>query len=127
MGISSIYEIRYVKLKFVAVITHDTMMPANKNSALRGGMGEMLLRANCIRDRKCEICDFESECIVRRTMYSKMDIQPSFMSEGDSVGYVISCSDHREIIYQYFTKIYKSPQSLVFWGFSYFLNCHKKP
>lgn len=89
-------DIRYVKLHFVLRLLEDTMMPKNKNSALRGGMGEMLLRANCIRDRNCEKCDFESECIVRRTMYSKMEIQPGFMSDGDSVGYVIECNDHRE-------------------------------
>ena len=71
-------------------------MPLNKTSALRGGMGEMLLRACCIKDRKCESCEFESECIVRRIMYSKMEIRPSFMTSGDSVGYVIECEDYRE-------------------------------
>ena len=89
-------NIRYVRLKFVLSIEDDTVMPKNKNSALRGGMGEMLLRANCIRDRDCDSCDFEGECIVRRTMYSKMEIQPEFMTSGDSVGYVISCVDYRE-------------------------------
>lgn len=92
-------DIRYVRLKFIIAMVEDTSMPKNKSSALRGGMGEMLLRANCIRDRSCEVCDFESECIVRRTMYSKMELQPAFMSDGDSVGYVIDCPDHREYYY----------------------------
>ena len=56
----------------------------------------MLLRMHCIRDRKCETCDFESECLVRRTLYSRMDIQPAFMSKGDSVGYVIECENEKE-------------------------------
>lgn len=89
------YSIRYVKLHFTLRMLEDTELPLNKPSALRGGMGEMLLRANCIRDRDCENCDFESECIVRRTMYSKMEIEPKFMSAGDSVGYVIECEDYR--------------------------------
>lgn len=90
------YDIRYIKLHFTAEIMEDTVMPVNKVSALRGGMGEMLLRANCVRDRNCEACDFESECLVRRTMYSKMEIQPTFMTSGDSVGYVLECEDYRE-------------------------------
>ena len=90
------FDIRYVKLHFVLQIIEDTVMPRYKASAIRGGMGEMLLRANCIRDRDCDNCDFESECIVRRTMYSKMEIQPEFMSSGDSVGYVTECEDYRE-------------------------------
>ena len=89
------FSIRYVKLHFTLRMLEDTELPLNKPSALRGGMGEMLLRANCIRDRDCENCDFESECIVRRTMYSKMEIEPKFMSAGDSVGYVIECEDYR--------------------------------
>lgn len=56
----------------------------------------MLLRQHCIRDRQCESCDFEQECIVRRIMYSKMEIQPDFMSSGDSVGYVFECEDYHE-------------------------------
>lgn len=81
-----IFDIRYVKLHFTLRMVEDTVMPKYKASAIRGGLGEMLLRANCIRDRQCEKCDFETECIVRRTMYSKMEIQPRFMSSGDSVG-----------------------------------------
>lgn len=91
-----VFDIRYIKLHFTLRMTEDTVMPRYKASAIRGGMGEMLLRANCIRDRNCDSCDFESECIVRRVMYSKMEIQPEFMSSGDSVGYVTECEDYRE-------------------------------
>lgn len=90
------FNIRYVKLHFCIEYVEDCKVPTYKASALRGGMGEMLLRANCIRDRNCEQCDFETECIVRRTMYSKMEIQPAFMSQGDSVGYVIECEDYHD-------------------------------
>jgi len=91
-----VFDIRYVKLHFTLRITENTMLPKYKASAIRGGIGEMLLRSNCIRDRDCDHCDFESECIVQRTMYSKMEIQPEFMSSGDSVGYVTECEDYRE-------------------------------
>ncbi len=117
------FDIRYVKLHFTIEFIEDTKAPVYKASALRGGMGEMLLRANCVRDRDCDNCDFEPECIVRRTMYSKMEIQPSFMSSGDSVGYVIECEDYHE----YFAAGDKMNFNLILFGktivyFSQFLN-----
>ena len=55
-------QIRYVDLTFVLEIER------------KGLLGQMLLEQNCIRNRKCESCDFEKECLVRRTIYSKYDI-----------------------------------------------------
>ena len=51
-------QIRYIKLHFTIEFIEDTMLPKNKVSAIRGGVGEMLLRANCVRNRDCEVCDF---------------------------------------------------------------------
>ena len=93
-------QVRYVKLHFGLRITEDTRLPMNKVSAIRGGIGEMLLRANCIRDRQCGSCDFESECIVRRTLYSRFDEKPDFVTSGDSVGYVLECEDYGEDFYE---------------------------
>ena len=89
-------QIRYVKLHFKIQFEEATRLPVNKVSAIRGGIGEMLLRANCIRDRDCANCDFESECIVRRTMYSKFDVKPAFVTTGESVGYVLECENYKE-------------------------------
>ena len=86
--------IRYVKLHFVLEMLQDATLPLQKASMLRGGMGELLMRTCCISDRVCEHCGFEGECIVRRIMYSKMEIQPAFMSSGDSVGYVVECDNY---------------------------------
>ncbi len=95
---SKTFDIKYVKLHYTVEFFEDASLPVNKTSALRGGMGEMLLRSSCVKDRDCESCEFESECIVRRIMYSKMEIQPSFMTSGDSVGYVIECEDYRDSV-----------------------------
>lgn len=89
-------QIRYIKLHFCLRILEDTILPKNKVSAIRGGIGEMLLRMNCIRDRDCERCGFLSECIVRRIMYSQPEIRPEFMHKGDSMGYVIECENYEE-------------------------------
>ena len=71
-------------------------MPKNKVSALRGGMGEMLLQMNCIRDRNCEVCDFKLECMVQRTMYSRYEKNPVFLTSGESIGYVLECENYQE-------------------------------
>lgn len=88
--------IRYVKLHFTVVFLEDALLPRHKVSAIRGGIGEMLLRANCIRNRECETCDFTRECIVQRTLYSQFDRKPEFVTTGESVGYVLECEDYRE-------------------------------
>ena len=93
----TLWDIRYVKLHFQCRVTEDCLMSVNKASALRGGMGEILLSDHCIypADRQCAGCSFETECLVRRIMYSKYDIRPEFVTTGESIGYVISCEDYR--------------------------------
>lgn len=89
-------QIRYIKLHFFLEIMDDGNMPRNKASALRGGMGQSLLMTNCIRDRNCEACDFEEDCLVRRLMYPEMKIRPPFMKTRDSEGFVIECENYDE-------------------------------
>ena len=86
-------NIEYCKLHFSLKMLKESRLPMYKTSALRGGLGEILLRENCLRDRQCDGCTLKSECIVQRILYSKMLIQPDFMGKGDSVGYVINCED----------------------------------
>lgn len=100
LGLEKALEIRYVKLHFKIRFREDTILPMNKVSAIRGGIGEMLLRANCIRDRNCGTCDFEQECMVRRTMYSKFEKKPPFVTTGESVGYVLECENYEKTFYE---------------------------
>ena len=94
--LTPLFDTRYIKLHFTLLFPENCKVPKYKVSAIRGGMGEMLLRANCIRDRKCEACDFVSECIVQRTMYSKFEYKPEYVTTGESIGYVLECEDYRE-------------------------------
>ena len=89
-------QIRYIKLHFTLVILEDGKLPKSKTSALRGGMGHALLTTNCIRDEKCEACDFSKDCLVQRMMYPEMKIRPEFMKTKDSEGFVFECEDTRE-------------------------------
>lgn len=90
------FEIPYVKLNFYAEILEDTRMPVTKTAALRGGMGEMLLRQNCVSDRNCESCRFQKACVVRHTFYSYMEKKPAYVTGKESVGYLIECRDFAE-------------------------------
>ncbi len=95
LKLEKLLQVKYIKLHFTLEVIEDCVLPKYKSSALRGGMGEMLLRVNCISNRNCEICEYEPECIVRRIIYSKMRIKPYFMTSGDSVGYVINCENYK--------------------------------
>lgn len=89
------FDIPYIGLNFYAEILNDTRMPETKTAALRGGMGEMLLRQNCVADRKCETCGFRKACVVSHTFYSAMEKKPSYVTSPESVGYLIECTDTR--------------------------------
>ena len=93
------HNIRYSELRFKIRLTSDALLPRFKTSAIRGGLGNMLLDEYCIREefrKENDECDFVDECIVQRILYAKMDIAPNFMSSGNSVGYIVECDDTRE-------------------------------
>lgn len=83
------FQVRFVVLNFTLVFSEDAALPVEKESALRGGIGEMLLRQHCIRDRNCENCSFCSACIVQNFMYAKYQKKPDFVTTGESIGFVI--------------------------------------
>lgn len=93
-------QIRFIKLQFTISFLESAKLPKHKISALRGGMGEMLLSMNCVRDRNCEACDFEQECIVRRTLYSRLEKVPAFVTANSSIGYLLECENHKEFFNQ---------------------------
>ena len=64
-------NIRYTKLRFTLQMTEDTQICQHKVSALRGGIGEMLLQQYCLSDRNCENCGFREDCPVSRFFYRK--------------------------------------------------------
>lgn len=91
-------NIRYAKLRFVLRFLEPTVLPAYKVSMIRGGIGEMLLQQHCINARICNdkemVCEYAQECIVQRIMYASPEEQLDFMQRGNSVGYVIECSNY---------------------------------
>lgn len=93
--IQEFLKTRYTKSTFILKVIEDCVVPTQKASGFRGGIGEMLLRKHCINNRECDHCGFESECLVQRTMYSKFSKNPPSINAGESIGYVIECNDYR--------------------------------
>ena len=111
--ISRMLDIPYVKLHFKLIFEEEVFLPTNKVPGLRGGMGQMLLNSNCVEnpdvsfeERKCETCRFQSECIVQRIMYSPFVYKPPFVTQGESIGFVLDCQD--------FNRDYNAGDSLCF-------------
>lgn len=93
--IKDILNIRYIKLHFELKLLNDARLPVYKPFALRGGMGYMLMDRYCMADRNCENCTFQSECLMRRILYTGFNVQPYFIKDGGSCGYIIECEDYR--------------------------------
>ena len=86
------FQIRFSVLNFILLMQEDVVLPERKEVVLRGGIGDMLLRMYCIRDAKCEFCDFTDSCIMQNFMYAKYKKKPDFVTTGESMGYVISAA-----------------------------------
>lgn len=87
------FDIRYGKINLVFEFTEATKMPENKVSAIRGGMGEMLLEQYCLSDRSCNACKFKEDCTVPRIFYHPLKIKPEYVTNGESLGYIIECEN----------------------------------
>lgn len=96
MVTNSFKEIRFQKYTFTISILEDSELPANKTSMFRGGIGEMLLRKNCLSDRNCEKCGLKDSCIVPNIYYHRFRARPDFVRGKESEGYIIDCTDLRE-------------------------------
>lgn len=95
-------NIPYVKLHFIAQVLEDCFLPKNKTSALRGGVGQMMIRQNCIQpemnrtNEDCINCSCKEECLVQRFLYTPVSITPSFSAEKLSMGYLFECENYYE-------------------------------
>lgn len=84
------FQIRFSVLNFTLLMQEDVVLPERKEVVIRGGIGDMLLKQYCIRDAKCDTCDFTDSCIMQNFMYAKYKKKPDFVTTGESMGYVIS-------------------------------------
>lgn len=88
-------SIRFTKLKIRLQMPEDCQLPKHKVSAVRGGMGKVLLAQHCIQNGDCDGCGFQESCIVRNIMYAPFKIKPPFATQNESMGYVIDCASKK--------------------------------
>lgn len=95
-GRSKMYQARFTKLIFRLQLLQAGNLPKYKASAIRGGMGQMLLTQNCFwQQKQCEECMLQPSCIVQNVMYAKYKRKPDFVTE-ESMGFVLDCIDKKE-------------------------------
>lgn len=94
------FDIKYTELNFVIRFKKDCRLQINKSSALRGGIGNILILEYCIYDKKCKICPFKNECTVFRIFHPKIEIDVPFLdkSMSSAPGFAIELNDNRELI-----------------------------
>lgn len=86
----------FSKLYITVELEENCCIYENKTSAIRGGMGQMLLLQHCLNDSKhCENCELEEQCIPRGIMYAKYKKKPDFVTSGESMGYTLSCLNRK--------------------------------
>lgn len=91
------FDVRYSKIHLIFEFSENTKMPENKVSAIRGGMGEMMLKQYCLSDRNCNDCKFKEDCTVPRIFYHPLKIKPEYVTGGESLGYIIECENKQTI------------------------------
>lgn len=87
------FDIPYIKLRFYMEFLEDSVLPEEKVSALRGGMGNMSLGQYCVGNGNCDACMFVRTCPVSHTLYTYMEKSPGYVTGKQSVGYLIECND----------------------------------
>lgn len=89
----------FSKFIFTLQFTETGVVPRHKTSALRGGMGQMLLRMFCVcperLDGECQECLCRKRCIVQNIMYAPFRIKPEYVTEKESAGFTLFCGDER--------------------------------
>jgi hypothetical protein len=94
---NSYFDIDFLRLEIAIKIQEHTILPMHKESAIRGGMGRVLKKEYCKTNAECDGCPHRVSCVYANTLYSNFEIKPSFVTIGESAGFVLVCMNHEEI------------------------------
>lgn len=107
------FDIRYTKLNFTIKLIKDSILPISKSSAIRGGMGSILLEMYCIYENyECKKCDFNNNCCANNILNTRLDMEVNFLNDNVGSSYIIECSDSRTN----FKKDDLLEFSIILWG-----------
>lgn len=97
------FDIKYMKLNFRIKFEKCGKLPKYKMSALRGGMGQVLMKKFCLEDKpNCNNCLLNERCAVNGILSPKIETNLPFMKnvQTSHSGLVIECIDFREEFFQ---------------------------
>lgn len=90
------FDFHYTALSFCLRFLKKGTLPRYKTSALRGGMGQALLQQYCIWEPgRCGECICRGSCLVQRIMYAPFHIKPKFVTQQESAGFNLSCTNYK--------------------------------
>ncbi|MCR5324954.1 MAG: CRISPR system precrRNA processing endoribonuclease RAMP protein Cas6 [Lachnospiraceae bacterium] len=96
LAMKDLLRISYLRIRVDIQFLNNCELPVSKTSAIRGGIGDAMLRIKCTNEGNCEGCDLNNSCDVRNFMYSQIENAPPDMKTNPSLGYVIECEDYSE-------------------------------
>ena len=89
----------YNKLIVSLVFDREGSVPEHKTSALRGGIGQALIRMHCvnsgINEADCDGCFYHDRCIVQSILYAPFKNRPQYVTRRESGGLCLYCDDRR--------------------------------
>lgn len=97
----SVYQAVFTKLFLTIQLEKSGRLPKQKASAIRGGMGQILLQQYCLKEKVvCSKCIMEGRCIVRNILYAKYKKKPEFVTDTESMGFTLACLNQKEDVQQ---------------------------
>lgn len=108
------YNIKYSIIRFEIKFLNNSKLNINKQSALRGVIGNTLINENCLFEkdnRKCEECYLNNKCLAYNIFSPKVKSFNSNVDESISP-FIIICDDKREFI----EKNNKLTFAMIFFG-----------
>lgn len=92
------FDILYTKLIVNLKFVDDSILPSIKTSALRGGLGQMLLINNCIKDRRCNTCQLKHTCVFKNIFNREIHKFSEKSEETSSASFIIRCDNTKKKI-----------------------------
>lgn len=93
--IKALYNIKYSITHFTIKFQENSQLNIFKESAIRGIIGQILLKKFCIEDKDCKNCAFKDNCISNNFVGMKLKYKPSFLAEEYIPSYMIICDNEK--------------------------------
>lgn len=89
------YNIKYSINHFTIQFEENAFLSTYKISALRGIIGNTLLKKFCIKNDNCKKCEFKDSCIASNFIEMKLKYRPEFAASDYMPSCVIVCDDEK--------------------------------